>query len=76
MLLPSGGTTVVGVTNGVGMVIPAVGIGMVRGMVDGPPVEGIPMIGVVSGIVADVPPVVPIMEGLGFMPAMGLVEVV
>ena len=41
-----------------------------------PPVEGIPMIGVVTGIVADVPPVVPIMEGLGFTPAMGLVGVV
>ena len=55
------------------MGIPAVGIGTVRGMVDGPPVEGIPMIGVVTGIVADVPPVVPIVEGLGFTPAMGLV---
>ena len=73
MLPTSGGTTVVGVTNGVGMGIPAVGIGTVRGMVDGPPVEGIPMIGVVTGIVADVPPVVPIMKGLGFTPAMGLV---
>ena len=52
------------------------GIGTVRGMVDGPPVEGIPPIGVVTGIVADVPPVVPIMKGLGFMPAMGLVGVV
>ena len=58
------------------MGIPAVGIGTVRGMVDGPPVEGIPMIGVVTGIVADVPPVVPIMEGLGFTPAMELVGVV
>ena len=58
------------------MGIPAVGIGTVRGTVDGPPVEGIPRIGVVTGIVADVPPVVPIMEGLGFTPAMGLVGVV
>ena len=56
--------------------MPAVGIGTVRGMVDGPPVEGIPMIGVVTGIEADVPPVVPIMKGLGFTPAMGLVGVV
>ena len=55
------------------MGIPAVGIGTVRGMVDEPPVEGIPMIGVVTGIVADVPPVVPIVEGLGFTPAMRLV---
>ena len=76
MLVPSGGTTVVGVTNGVGMGIPAMGIGAVRGTVDGPPVEGIPMIGVVTGIVADVPLVVPIMEGLGFTPSMGLVGVV
>ena len=58
------------------MGIPAVGIGTVRGMVDGPPVEGIPMIGVVTGIVVDVPPVVPIMKGLGDMPAMGLVGAV
>ena len=58
------------------MGIPAVGIGMVRGMVDGPPMEGIPMIGVVTGIVAHVPSVVPIVEGLGFTPAMGLVGAV
>ena len=58
------------------MGIPAVVIGTVRGMVDGPPVEGIPMIGVVTGIVADVPPVVPMMEGLGFTPSMGLVGAV
>ena len=56
-----------------GMGIPVVGIGTVMGMVDGPPMEGIPMIGVVTGIVADVPLVVPIVEGLGFTPAMGLV---
>ena len=76
MLPPSGGTTVAGVTNGVGMGILAVGIGTVRGMVDGPLVEGIPTIGVVTGIGVDVPLVVPIMEGLGFTPAMGLVGVV
>ena len=58
------------------MGIPAVGIGMVRGTVDGPPVEDVPMIGVVTGIVVDVPLVVPIMEGLGFTPAMGLVGAV
>ena len=45
-------------------------------MVEGPPMEGIPMIGVVTGIVADVPPVVPIMKGLGFTPAMALVGAV
>ena len=76
MLPPSGGTTVVAVTNGVGMGIPVVGIGTVRGTVDGPPAEDVPMIGVVTGVVADVPPVVPIVEGLGFTPAMGLVGVV
>ena len=58
------------------MGIPAVGMGTVRGMVDGPPVEGVPMIGVVTGIVADEPPEVPMMEGLGFTPAMGLVGAV
>ena len=58
------------------MGILAVGIGTMRGMVDRPPVEGIPMMGVVTGIEADVPPVVPIMKGLGFMPAMGLVGAV
>ena len=66
----------VGVTNVVGMGIPVVGIGTMIGMVDVPPVEGIPMIGVVTGIVADVPLVVPIVEGLGFTPAMGLVGAV
>ena len=64
---------VAGVTNGVGMGIPAVGIGTVRGMVDGPLVECIPMMGVVTGIEADVLPVVPMVEGLGFTPAMRLV---
>ena len=73
MLLPSGGMTVAVATNGVGMGIPAVGIGTVRGTVDGPPEEEVPMMGVVTGIAADVPPVVPMMEGLGFTPAMGLV---
>ena len=58
------------------MGIPAVGMGTVRGTVDGPPVEGIPMIGVVTGIAADVPLVVPMMEGLGFTPSMGLVGAV
>ena len=58
------------------MGILAVGIGTVTGTVDGPPMEDVPMMGVVTGIVADVPPVVPMMEGLGFMPAMGLVGAV
>ena len=40
---------------------------------DGPPEEDVPMMGVVTGIVADVPLVVPMVEGLGFTPAMGLV---
>ena len=44
-----------------------------RGIVEGPPMEGIPMIGVVTGGVVDVPPTVPPMKGVGFMPAMGLV---
>jgi len=73
MLLPSGGMTVAVATNGVGMGIPAVGIGTVRGTVDGPPEEEVPMMGVVTGIAAEVPPVVPMLEGLGFTPAMGLV---
>ena len=67
---------VAGVTTGVGRGIPAVGIGSVRGTVDGPPVEDVPMIGVVTGIVADVPLVVPKVEGLGFTPAMGLLGAV
>ena len=49
---------------------------MVRGTVDGPPVEDVPIIGVVTGIVADAPLVVPKVEGLGFTPAMGLVGAV
>ena len=52
------------------------GIGTVRGTVDGPPVEGIPMIGVITGVVVDVPPTVPPIKGVGFMPAMGLVGAV
>ena len=63
---------VAGVTTGVGGGIRAVGIGTV----DGPPVEDVPMIGVVTGIVADVPLVVPKVEGLGFTPAMGLLGAV
>ena len=58
------------------MGIPAIGIGTVRGMVDGPFVEDVPMMGVVTGTVADVPLVVPMLEGLGFTPAMGLVGAV
>ena len=56
--------------------MPAVGIGTVRGTVDGPPVEGIPMIGVITGVVVDVPPTVPPIKGVGFTPAMGLVGAV
>ena len=58
------------------MGIPAVGIGTVRGTVDGPPVEGIPMIGVITGVVVDVPPTVPPSKGVGFTAAMGLVGAV
>ena len=76
MLLPSGGMTVAVATNGVGMGIPAVGIGTVRGTVDGPPEEEVPMMGVVTGIAAEVPPVAPMLEGLGLTPAMGLVGAV
>ena len=68
--------TVAVATNGVGMGIPVVGIGTVRGTVDGPPEEEVPMMGVVTGIAAEVPPVVPMLEGLGFTPAMGLVGAV
>ena len=49
---------------------------MARGTVDGPLVEGIPMIGVTTGVVVDVPPTVPPIKGVGFTPAMGLVGVV
>ena len=59
-----------------GIGIPAAGIGTVRGTIEGPPVEGIPMIGVITGVVVDVPPTVPPMKGVGFMPAMGLVGAV
>ena len=41
----------------------AVGIGAVRGTVDGGPVEGIPTVGVVPGVVVDVPPMVPTKMG-------------
>ena len=38
--------------------IPATGIGAMRGTVDGVPLEGIPKIGVVTGVVVDMPPMV------------------
>ena len=38
--------------------------------------EGIPKVGVVTGIVVDVPPTVPTKMGVGVTPAMGLVGAV
>ena len=64
------------VTNGVGIGIPAAGIGAVRGTVEGAPVEGIPKVGVVTGVVVDVPPTVPTKMGVGVTLAMGLVGAV
>ena len=52
------------------------GIGAVRGTVEGAPVEGIPKVGVVTGVVVDVPPTVPTKMGVGVTPAMGLVGAV
>ena len=57
-----------------GIGIPAVGIGTVRATVEGAPMEGIPKVGVVSGVVVDVPPTVP--TKMGVTPAMGLVGAV
>ena len=59
-----------------GIGIPAAGIGAVRGTVNGGPVEGIPIAGVVTGVVVDVRPTVPTKMGVGVTPAMGLVGVV
>ena len=59
-----------------GIGIPAAGIGAVRGTVDGGSVEGIPIAGVVTGVVVDVPPMVPTMKGVEVTPAMGLVGAV
>ena len=58
------------------MGIPAVGIGIMRGTVEAFPVEGIPKVGVVTGIVVDVPPTIPPKMGVGVTPAMGLVGAV
>jgi hypothetical protein len=60
----------------VGIGIPAEGIGTVRGMVDGGPMEGIPKTGVVTGVVVDVPPTGPMTNGVEVVPAMGLVGAV
>jgi hypothetical protein len=60
----------------VGIGIPAVGIGTVRGTVDGCPMEGMPKTGVVTGVVVDVPPMVPMTNGVEVVPAMGLVGAV
>ena len=57
-----------------GIGILAAGIDTVRGTVEGALVEGIPKIGVVTGVVVDVPPTVP--TKMGFTPAMGLVGAV
>ena len=46
------------------------------GTVDGGPMEGVPKAGVVTGVVVDVPPMVPTKKGVEGMPAMGLVGVV
>ena len=58
------------------MGIPAAGIGAVRGTADGGPVEGVPKVGVVTGVVVDVPPTVLTKMGVGVTPAMGLVGAV
>ena len=47
-----------------------------RGTVNGGPVEGIPIAGVVTGVVVDVPPTVPTKTGVGVILAMGLVGAV
>jgi len=60
----------------VGEGIPAVGIGTVRGIVEGFPVEGMPKTGVVTGVVVDVPPTGPMTNGVEVVPAMGLVGAV
>ena len=56
------------------------GIGAVRGTVDGGPMEGIPKTGVVTGIgagvVVDVPPMISTKTGVEVTPAMGLVGAV
>ena len=44
--------------------IPAAGIGTVRGTVEGAPVEGVPKVGEVLGVVVDVPPTVPPIKGV------------
>ena len=44
-----------------------------RGTVEGAPVEGIPKVGVVTGVMVDVPPTVATKMGVGVTPAMGLV---
>ena len=59
-----------------GIGIPAVGIGAVRGTVDGGPMEGIPKTGVVTSVVVDVPPMAPTKKGVEVTPAMGLVGAV
>ena len=59
-----------------GIGIPAAGMGAVRGTVDEGPMEGIPKVGVVTGVVVDVPPTVPTKMGVGVTPAMGLVGAV
>ena len=58
------------------MGIPAAAIGAVRGTVDGGHVEGIPKVGVVTGVVVDVPPMVSTKKGVEVTPAMGLVGAV
>ena len=85
-LPPSGGTKVVcdgpappwvvWATDGVGIGIPIVGIGVVRGTVDGGPMEGIPKVSVVTGVVVDGPPAISTKMGVEVTPAMGLVGAV
>ena len=55
---------------------PTVGIGAVRGTVDGGPMEGVPKAGVVTGVVVDVPQMVPAKTGVEVTPSMGLVGAV
>ena len=52
------------------------GIGAVRGTVDGGPMEGIPKAGVVAGVVVDVPPTISTKTGVEVTAAMGLVGAV
>ena len=52
------------------------GIGSVRGTVDGGPMEGIPKVGVVTGVVVDVPPTISTKTRVEFTLAMGLVGAV